>query len=432
VGWRNWEGTISAQVERLGRAIRTPWVRTVGILTFVQVVTELAFSFALPFTPLYIQELGVTDLAEVGLWAGLIAGLFAVSMGVMAPIWGLVADRFGHRLMIQRASFGAGIGIALIAFVQTPEQLLVLRIVHGFFTGVVSAIATLVSLTAPRQHLGTVLGMLQAAMFTGVSLGPLLGGAFVDQFGLRAAFFSTGVILFLAGLLVTACVSEPVREPRRTSTAAGAEAESRGQQRLFRRDVIAVVGLMALTRFAMMAPQPFLPLFVQQLVDSQEGLATTVGLVLAAMGIASTVGALMVGRTNRWFGERPALIGCLVLSAVISALHVGVSSVWQLMVLRTALGLALGGTGPAIQALLIDATPSGRRGAAFGLLTMANSAGSGAGPVLGGALMAGFGVQAVFLSSAPAFALAGWVVARLKRRPAQPAQHAVQASPKAT
>ena len=66
------------------------------------------------------------------------------------------------------------------------------------------------------------------------------------------------------------------------------------------------VGLMALTRFAMMAPQPFLPLFVQQLVDSEEGLATTVGVVLAATGVASTISALLVGRLNRRFGQRTA------------------------------------------------------------------------------------------------------------------------------
>src|SRR4051794_18089720 len=232
-GHQQREGTISTRVERLRSAIATPWIRTVVVLTLVQVVTELAFSFALPFTPLFIQKLGVADLAEVGLWAGLIAGLFAVAMGGMAPIWGFVADRFGHRLMIQRATFGAGIGIALIAFVQSPEQLLFLRIVHGFFTGVVSAIATLVSLTAPRQHLGTVLGMLQAAMFTGVSLGPLLGGAFVDHFGLRAAFFSTGVILFATGLLVTVFVTETSREHCRADATAAAEAH--GHQRLFRR-----------------------------------------------------------------------------------------------------------------------------------------------------------------------------------------------------
>ena len=39
------------------------------MLTACQVVSELAFSFALPFTPLYIQQLGVEDVTEAGLWA---------------------------------------------------------------------------------------------------------------------------------------------------------------------------------------------------------------------------------------------------------------------------------------------------------------------------------------------------------------------------
>jgi MFS family permease len=248
-------------------------------------------------------------------------------------------------------------------------------------------------------------------MFTGVSLGPLLGGAFADHFGLRAAFATTGLILCFTGLLVTLFVAEPVREPRRTGSSTSAETTApRG---LFRKDVIAVVGLMALSRFGQTAPQPFLPLFVQQLVDTPEGLATTVGIVLAATGIASTVSALTVGHLNRRFGSRTALIGCLLLAALFGTLHAGVGAVWQLVVLRIALGLAQGGTGPAIQGLLIEATPVGRRGAAFGLLTMANSAGNGGGPVIGSAVMAAFGVKAVFLATAPAFALAAWVVARI-------------------
>ena len=378
----------------------------------MQVVSELAFSFALPFTPLYIQELGVEDVAEVGLWAGLIAGLFAVFMGGMAPIWGFAADRFGHRLMIQRATFCAGITIACIGLVQTPEQLLVLRCFHGIFTGVVTAIATLVSLTAPRQHLGTVLGLLQSAQYLGVSLGPLLGGTFADQFGLRAAFGVTGITLVMTGVLVTLLVSEPARETPRADPTTGAV--SRSRERLFRRELIAVVVLMALVRFAQMAPQPFLPLYVQQLVESPDGLATTVGIVLAAAGIASTVSALTMGRLSQRFGQRTALIWCLLLAAVFSALHAFAGSVWQLLVLRTAVGLAQGATGPAIQALLIDVTPAGRRGAAFGLLTMANSAGNGGGPVIGSVVLASFGVPAVFLATAPAFAVAGWVVARIK------------------
>jgi DHA1 family multidrug resistance protein-like MFS transporter len=398
-------------------------VRTVVVLTIAQVVSEVGFSFALPFTPLLIQQLGVDDLAEVGLWAGIIAGVFAVAMGGMAPIWGIVADRFGHRLMIQRAFFGAGAATTLIYFVQTPEQLLVLRVMHGIFTGVVTAIATMVSLTAPRQHMATVLGLLQAAVYFGITLGPLAGGAFADRFGLRAAFAGSGIILILTGLMVTFCVPSPTRDAARPHGATGGgSAGARPRERFLRRELLVVVTLMALARFSQMGPQPFIPLFVQQLVPSQEGLATTVGFVLAANGVASTVSALLIGRVDRWFGRRATLVCCLLVAAVLSGLQAGVSAVWQLVALRVVLGLAQGGTGPAIQALLIDVTPPGRRGAAFGLLTTANAAGNGGGPLFGSLIAASFGVPAVFLATTPPYLLAAWIVARIRPRPPSAAQ----------
>ena len=144
-------------------------------------------------------------------------------MGGMAPIWGLAADRFGHRLMIQRASFGAGLAIAAIALVQTPDSCSHCDSSTASFTGVVAAIATLVSLTAPRHHMGTVLGLLQAAQYLGVSLGPLLGGMFADRFGLRAAFACTGIMLIATGLLVTALVPEPAREAPKAGAGSGGD-----------------------------------------------------------------------------------------------------------------------------------------------------------------------------------------------------------------
>jgi DHA1 family multidrug resistance protein-like MFS transporter len=387
-----------------------PWVRAVGVLLAAQVLSELAFSFALPFTPLYIQQLGVSDVNEAGLWAGLMAGIFALAMGGMAPVWGVVADRFGHRVMIQRAFIGAGLAIAAMALVQTPEQLLVLRVAHGAFTGVVTAIAMLVSLTVPRRYLGTVLGMLQAAQFLGVSLGPLLGGAFADQFGLRLGFAVTGVTLVSMGVLVTIMVREPSREPRR-SEAGGAPGDS---ERLIGRELLAVVSLMAIVRLVSMAPQPVLPLFVQQLVGTTEGLGLTVGVVLAAAGVASTVSALLVGRFSDRHGWRRTLLFCLALAALVSPLHLLVGAVWQLIVLRIALGFALGGMSPSIQALLIQVTPARRRGAAFGLLTTANAAGNGAGPVAGSVVAAAYGVPAVFVATMPVLGLAAGILARLR------------------
>jgi DHA1 family multidrug resistance protein-like MFS transporter len=395
---------------RLRSALGTPWVRVVVVLTAAQMLSELAFSFALPFTPLYIQKLGVEDVTEAGLWAGLMAGVFAVAMGGMAPVWGVVADRFGHRLMIQRAFLGAGLSIALMAFVQTPEQLLVLRVAHGVFTGVVTAIATLVSLTVPRRYLGTILGLLQAAQFLGISLGPLLGGAFADLVGLRYGFAVTGITLFTMGILVTLVVRDVPREARRTEAAAPDAAP----ERLITPNLLAVVTLMAIVRFVNVAPQPVLPLFVQEMVGTTEALGVTVGIVLAATGVASTVSALLVGRLSDRYGWRPLLLGCVALTVAVAPFHLLIASVWQLVLLRIATGFALGGMSPAIQALLIQVTPARRRGAAFGLLTTANAVGNGGGPVAGSVVAAAYGVPAVFVATMPVMGLAAWILVRLR------------------
>jgi DHA1 family multidrug resistance protein-like MFS transporter len=334
-------------------------------------------------------------------------------MGGMAPVWGLVSDRFGHKRMIQRALIGAGLAIALIAFVQSPLQLLVLRVLHGIFTGVVSAIATLVSLTAPRRYLATVLGMLQAAMFLGVSLGPLLGGAFADRFGLRAGFGVTGVLLIGIGIVVTLVVREPPREPRH----ADAPAITSPPERLVNRELLAVISLMTIARFVNSAPQPILPLFVQQLDPDPTSLGATVGLVLAATGIASTISALLVGRLTDRYGWRATLLASVGLAALISPIHLLVSSVWQLAVVRSLFGFAIGGMSPAIQALLIYVSPARKRGAAFGLLTTANAAGNGSGPVVGSVVAAGFGVPSVFIATLPVLAGAGWLLARMRLKP---------------
>ena len=387
------------------------------MLWVAQVISEIGFGFALPFTPLYVQELGVTDVKQAGLWAGFAAASFAIAMGVMAPIWGTLADRFGYRLMIQRAFFGAGLALGAIAFVQTPEQMIALRILHGALTGVFTGIATLVSLTAPQNHLGTVLGLMQAALFLGIALGPLLGGVFADYFGLRAAFGVTGLVLSLCGILIAFVVSEPSRAVQQ-DTDLDAEAAANADPGRLRRQLLMVVGLMATVRLANVAPNPILPLFVQSMVDSPEHLASTVGVMLAATGVASTFSAIVVGRLADKIGRRAALLGCCILTALLCPVHALVGTVWQLIVLRTIVGLTQGGMATALQALLVDITPPSRRGAAFGWITTASSIGNGAGPVGGSWVAAVFGVQAVFLAMMPLYAAAAGVLAWLRPRPA--------------
>jgi DHA1 family multidrug resistance protein-like MFS transporter len=394
--------------------MRTPWVRTVMILWLAQVATELGFGFSLPFGPLYIRELGVDDLTTVGIWAGVMAAAFSVSAGAMGPVWGVAADRFGYRLMIQRALFGSGAVTAALALVRTPEQMLALEVLHGAFTGVVVAISTLTSLIAPRQHLATVLGAMSPAFFLGGFLGPVLGGAFADAFGLRASFVASGTILAVIGILVTALV--PERRNEQPHAEPSQAALSGSLMRVSSNGWLAM-GLLVIVRFASVAPQPIMPLFVHELMGTTEGVATMVGVVAAAYGLASTLSALIAGRLADRHGRRATILACMLGAAIISPLHAHVTSVWALLAVRMAMGLALGGTTPAAQALVTEITPPGRRGATFGWMSTMNSAGSGAGPVFGGLIAAAAGVSAIFVATAPIFAAGAFVVTRIRPRP---------------
>lgn len=404
--------------ERTGRAGRlsevmgTPWVRTLAALWVAQVIAELAFSFALPFIPLYVQELGISDVRRAGLWAGAIAGGFALVMALLGPVWGQVADRFGRRLMIQRALFGGCVVVGAMGLVQSPQQLLALRLLQGALTGVVVATTVVVSLTVPRHRLGAALGLMNAALFVGTALGPLLGGLFSDRFGFRAAFAATGALFLAAGLLVTLFVPEPPRESGERADAARSFGAS-VRAIVGRRELVAVIGLMAVIRFANVAPNPVLPLFIQQLVADQGRLATTSGAVVAAAGIAATASALLLGPLADRYGRRRILLACLVAATALAVPQAFATSVWHLLLLRTAQGLALGGMVPVAQALFTELTPAGRRGMAFGLLATANALGNGAGPVLGSLVAAAFGVPAVFFAVTPAFLAGVWLLSRL-------------------
>jgi DHA1 family multidrug resistance protein-like MFS transporter len=414
---------VAGWYERARVASRTPWVRTVAVLWIAQVIAEMAFSFALPFIPLYVQELGVSDPTRAGVWAGVMSGAFALMMGLFGPIWGVVADRYGRRLMIQRALFGACFVIGAMALVRTPEQLFALRLVQGAVTGLVAAVSTVVSLTVPKARLASVLGFMQTALFAGNSLGPILGGVVSDAIGFRPAFALTGVLFLFSGFLVTLFVVEPPRPEATKPGAASGESGNRSAWRelLGQREILAVLGMIILIRFASFAPNPVLPLFIQGLVTDRARLATLAGIVVAATGIASTVSALMTGQLADRFGRRATLLGCLILGALLGPLHATVSSVWHLLALRVATGLALGGMMPVVQAIFTELTPPHRRGIAFGILATAGSIGLGGGPLAGSLIAARFGVPAVFVAMTPLFALGAWSLLLLPRAPREEA-----------
>ena len=69
----------------------------------------MGFSFVNPFMPLFIQELGNFTNQKAAFWAGIATSASGIAMFFSAPLWGIVADRWGRKPMVLRAMFGSAV-----------------------------------------------------------------------------------------------------------------------------------------------------------------------------------------------------------------------------------------------------------------------------------------------------------------------------------
>ena len=122
------------------------WRRNLYILFGVQFLSLAGFSIVIPFLPLYIKELGVFTGGSIAFWSGMVFSSQAVAMMISAPIWGVIADRYGRKLMLVRASLGGAILLAAGLAIWFG-----LRSVFGA-TAVIYAVAALLALYIKRSN----------------------------------------------------------------------------------------------------------------------------------------------------------------------------------------------------------------------------------------------------------------------------------------
>jgi DHA1 family multidrug resistance protein-like MFS transporter len=339
-----------------------------------------------------------------------------VLMSIFAPIWGSLADRYGRKLMVERAMFGGAVLLAAMGFVRNVPQLLFLRSLQGCLTGTVAAATTLVASGTPRERAGYALGLLQMAMYSGASVGPLLGGLVADTFGYRAAFWVTGALLLVAGLLVLFLVEEQLDPPAKEKGAGSGELW-RGLALVVRsRALLAVFGVRVTMRLGTRIVTPMLPLFVQTLLPVGARVASVSGLVSGVGSITGAIAAVILGRASDRLGCRRVLLVCAVGASFLYVLQFFVTTPAQLLVLQAGVGLVMVGTLATVSAMLAARSPEGRQGAVYGVDASAVSAANAIGPMLGASLAAGLGLRSVFLCAAGVFGLAALGVVGLMLR----------------
>lgn len=385
------------------------WQRTLYTIWLTEFIAVLGFNFVLPFIPYYIQELGVTGQQQVAMWAGLATSLMSLGFAIMAPVWGMWADQYGRKLMVLRATFAGAVLMALMAWVTNVQQLVLLRFLHGIFTGTVSAATTLVVSVVPKEHSGIAIGSLQTAVYLGISLGPLLGGIAADRVGYRNSFWVTGALLLISGLLVIFFVHEDfsVEDVKRSKQTGWREAA----QFLFAGGsaLLAIFVARILLRMGTQVLNPVLPLFVQTLLPRGAQVATATGFIAGASAVGTALGSLFIGRWGDKLGHRRLLIVSGLAAALFYLPQAFAPNAIWLALWQWLIGFAAGGTLATLTVLLIQFSPKGREGMIIGLDSSIAGLANAIGPMMG-ASAAGLGLQAPFILSAGVLGMGTLVV----------------------
>jgi len=373
------------------------WVKTLAAAWLAQFASMIGFSFAMPFLPFYLRELGVHGETAQRYWSGFVISAPAFTMMLVAPLWGVLADRVGRKLMVMRAMFGGAAVLALMGAAGSPWTILFLRLVQGGITGTVSATNALVSSVAPRGRAGFSLGLMQTAIFAGNSVGPLLGGVSADAFGYPATFFAAGGFLLAGGLLMAVLADEGPAHPR-AAPATTAGSRDGLWSVLATPGFSAVVGLILLLQFAGTVLGPVFPLYVESLLIDKLTVNTDTGRLIAVTAVSAAVVAVPVGWAADRIGSRRILVLGTLLSGVLLVPQAFVTGIGALYLLRIALGFAVGAIGPAMGSFVNRAVPRSSQGRAFGIVQSASALGFGLGPVAGGVMGALVGLRAPFVA----------------------------------
>ncbi len=379
-------------------------------MTAVVFVVFTGFAFVLPFLPLFVRELGVPDKEAAALWAGALIGVSPLLAGLLAPVWGRLADRHGPKRMALRALISYVALLALSALVRDVYQLLACRIGIGLFGGIGPLGLAMATALAPREQTGRAVGMIQAAQILAAAVGPLVGGYLADAIGVRRTFVVTAGLCALAVLLVVGFYEEGPRPLPGETTAS--QLSFGGVLRL--RGVPGLLVILFFVNFVGRSFTPILPLHLEQLGVPAPRLASSTGLLISAYSIAAALSATFLGRASRRFEPRRLLAASLVAGALTVAPMAAVSTFAGFLGLAVLLGLASGGAltlSYTIGGLMV---PAEVKTTAFGFFSGAALFGGAISPSVAG-LIAHFNLFGIYWTDAALFAILA--VALLRSRP---------------
>jgi len=379
------------------------WQKNLWALSLSMFIGNIGFNMIIPFFPVFLEEVGKKE--NIPIWTGILVSVTFLVAGLVAPVWGSLADRYGKRIMLARSGYGLALLSALISLSTSEWHLLGFRVLFGLLGGLIPTAIMLTVSNTPQEHMGFALGVINTFIAVGNIMGPFVGGAMVEFAGVRNNFLVSAAVIFIATTIALIFTSEKInRQAEKTTILQDVRLVL--QNRFLLRVFCSMVVLQA-SNFLFVA---VLPLRVGELTAS--GTQLTTGTLFSLTGFALALGSFIFGRVKADYLRM--LLAGLLISGGLCILQGLAFSVFTIGVLRLFFGFANAAVSVGGNVLITELSKPETRGRVFGVLNAFTSFGAVIGPLAGGMMSERLGTSSAFHGCAAMFVCAALVVWNLR------------------
>ncbi len=359
----------------------------IRVLIAAQFLLLVATSMSQPFWPLILkQQMTTSSELHYSIWNTLLYTLPVLLTAITAPIWGSLADRYGYKKMLLRATICLITTQSLLIFMHTPWQSCLCLLLQGAFSGSIAASQALGTRMVSKEQQSIVISQLQSIIALGMMVGPVVGGYIFQLSHYTTLFKVSALLCFIACLLLCYFIKEPVSD-HQTTTPHSQQAHHTASAYF----IPIAIFLAQTARFII------LPIFAAYVTAVLKQKITVIGILYGASSMALFLSAPLIGKffdlqksKNKNKYLLPSI--ALFISFILYSLLPYTTHYILAFLNRCIWGCCLAAITPLLYSINIDCYAEKYRGKAIGFASTANKSGSLCGILLGSFFSYKFGI----------------------------------------
>ncbi len=370
---------------------REPLPRGFWVIWSTVALDMIGFGIVAPILGRYADRYGAS-----GFQVGLLFASFSLAQMVFSPILGRWSDRVGRKPVIVISLFGTAIGSFITGAAGALWVLFAGRLIDGASGASVSVAQSAITDLATKEQRARMLGLLGMAFGVGFVVGPAIGGL-AALGGPHIPFYVAGTLALINAVAAIIRIQE-TRVPNKAAQTTRVHVPFRKR----RYGALAGVGFFSMLAFS--GFEATFSLFGGARFNLTE--ASTAVVFLGVGVVMSAVQGSLIGPLTSRFGSLQLLRNGLVLVSI-GLLFLGAAVIWPTMIVALLfMVVGAGISNPSLTALVADSAHEDRRGEALGIQQSASALARVIGPPLAGLAFDHVGIGAPFTFGALIYVLA--------------------------